>query len=91
MIEKVDQALSRFEELRPDVMAITGDHSTPAIFKAHSWHPTPVVMSGKWIRPDRVAEFNENAALCGGLGRFEARYLMNELLAAAGRLNKYGA
>jgi len=90
MIEKVDQALSRFEELRPDIMAITGDHSTPALFKAHSWHPTPVVMAGKWVRPDRVAEFNENAALCGGLGRFEARFL-NELLAAAGRLNKYGA
>lgn len=91
MIEEVDRALSRLLDLRPDVMAITGDHSTPAVFKGHSWHPVPVVMAGTYVRPDRVTAFNENAAILGGLGRFEARYLINELLAAAGRLNKYGA
>ncbi|MHB9028328.1 MAG: 2,3-bisphosphoglycerate-independent phosphoglycerate mutase [Candidatus Latescibacterota bacterium] len=91
MIEQVDQALPCLLELRPDVIAISGDHSTPAMYKAHSWHPVPVVMAGKWVRPDKVTQFNENAAIQGGLGRFEARYLMNEMLATAGRLNKFGA
>lgn len=91
MIEEVDRALPRILDLKPDVIAVTGDHSTPAVFKAHSWHPVPVVMAGTWVRPDTVTAFNENAAVCGGLGRFEARFLINELLAAGSRLIKYGA
>jgi 2,3-bisphosphoglycerate-independent phosphoglycerate mutase len=78
-------------DLHPDVIAVTGDHSTPSVYKAHSWHPVPVVMAGKHIRPDKVNAFSESAAICGGLGRFEAKYLMTELLAAAERLTKYGA
>ena len=31
------------------------------------------------------------AAICGGLGQFEAVYLMPLLLANAGRLEKFGA
>ena len=91
MIEEVDRALPRIFDLKPDVIAVTGDHSTPAVFKGHSWHPVPVVIAGTYVRPDRVTSFSENAAICGGLGRFEARFLINELLAAGGRLTKYGA
>ena len=91
MIEEVDRALPRILALKPDVIAVTGDHSTPAIYKGHSWHPVPVTMAGTWIRPDAVTSFGETAAIQGGLGRFEARYLINELLAAAERLAKYGA
>lgn len=91
MIEEVDRNLTCLLDLHPDVIAVTGDHSTPAMFKGHTWHPVPVVMAGKWVRPDRVTEFTESAAINGGLGRFEARYLMNELMAAAGRLTKFGA
>ncbi|MFA6471530.1 MAG: phosphoglycerate mutase, partial [Candidatus Latescibacterota bacterium] len=90
-IEEVDKALPCILDLHPDVIAVTGDHSTPAVYKAHSWHPVPVVMAGKYIRPDKVNAFNESEAVCGGLGRFEAQYLMNELLASAERLSKYGA
>ncbi len=91
MIEEVDRTLPRLLDLNPDVIAITGDHSTPAIYKGHSWHPVPVLMAGTWVRPDAVTSFSEVAAIQGGLGRFEAKYLINELLAAAGRITKFGA
>jgi len=90
-IEEVDKALPRILELSPDVVAVTGDHSTPSVYKAHSWHPVPVVMSGESVRPDDVTAFGERAAINGGLGRFEAHLLMNELLAAAGKITKFGA
>ncbi len=90
-IEEVDKALPCILALKPDVIAITGDHSTPSICKAHSWHPVPVVMAGKYVRTDAVTSFGETAAITGGLGRFEGHYLMNELLAAAGKITKYGA
>jgi 2,3-bisphosphoglycerate-independent phosphoglycerate mutase len=91
MIEEVDRTLPRLLDLNPDVIAISGDHSTPAMYKGHSWHPVPVVMAGTWVRPDAVTSFSEVAAIQGGLGRFEAKYLINELLATAGRITKFGA
>lgn len=90
-IEDVDKALPCILDLNPDVIAVTGDHSTPAVLKGHSWHPVPVVMNGKLVRPDGVKQFGETAAVCGGLGRFDAHLLIGELLAAAGKLTKFGA
>ena len=91
MVEEVDRALPCLLDLRPDVIAVTGDHSTPSVYKGHTWHPVPVLMAGTWVRPDAVTSFGETAAIQGGLGRFEAKHLINELLASAGRLTKYGA
>ncbi len=90
-IEEVDRAMPDILSLKPDVFAITGDHSTPAVYGAHSWHPVPILMSGKLIRPDAVKTFGETAAVSGGLGRFEARFLINELLAASEKITKFGA
>lgn len=90
-IEEVDSALPCILEIKPDVIAVTGDHSTPSVYKAHSWHPVPLVMAGTYIRPDNVKTFGERAAINGGLGRFDARYMINELLAAAGKSTKFGA
>lgn len=90
-IEEVDKAMPRILTLKPDVIAVTGDHSTPAVYGAHSWHPVPIVMAGKYVRPDAVKTFGETAAISGGLGRFEACYLINELLAASEKITKYGA
>lgn len=90
-IEEFDKALPRILDLKPDVVAVTGDHSTPSVFKAHSWHPVPILMAGECVRPDNVSVFGEKAAINGGLGRFEAQYIMNELLATAGKIKKYGA
>lgn len=91
MIEKLDAVLPRIRELSPDVLIVTGDHSTPSKLKSHSWHPVPVVLWANTARPDGVTEFGERQCLQGGLGQFEAKYLMCLAMAHALRLGKYGA
>ncbi len=91
MIEKFDEIVPRVEALDPAVLIVTGDHSTPAAMKSHSWHPVPTVLVAKTCRPDGCQTFGERAALAGGLGHFEAKYLMTLALAHAGRLEKFGA
>ena len=91
-IEKVDALLPRALALDPDVLIITGDHSTPCLMKSHSWHPVPVLFYAKTCRPDTVTSFGERACLSGGLGnRMPAYELMPLALAHAGRLEKFGA
>ncbi len=91
MIERLDAEIPRLRALNPDVLIVTGDHSTPSRLKSHSWHPVPTLLVAKSARPDRVTEFGEEACLRGGLGQFQAKHLMALALAHAGRLGKYGA
>jgi 2,3-bisphosphoglycerate-independent phosphoglycerate mutase len=91
MIEAFDAIVPRVEALKPDVLLVTGDHSTPAKMASHSWHPVPVLLSAPTCRPDACQSFGETEALRGGLGQFEAIYLMPLALAHAGRLAKFGA
>ncbi|MFC1956779.1 2,3-bisphosphoglycerate-independent phosphoglycerate mutase [Chloroflexota bacterium] len=91
VIEEFDKALAEAINLEPDVMVVTGDHSTPAALKRHSWHPVPVLVYSKWCRPDRAVEFSESACLCGGLGHFPATQIMSQAMAQALKLTKYGA
>ena len=91
VIEQVDNALPKLIALQPDVIVVTGDHSTPALLKAHSWHPVPVLLYSKWCRPDRVSEFSESACILGGLGRFPATQIMPLAMANALKLTKFGA
>ncbi len=91
MIERLDAMMPRVRALNPDVLIVTGDHSTPSKMKSHSWHPVPTLILSKNCRPDAVTEFGEAACLRGGLGQFAAMYLMPLALAHAGRLGKYGA
>lgn len=92
LIERVDGHLPRLLALQPDVLVITGDHSTPSVLKSHSWHPVPVLLHAAHCRPDMVERFGERACLAGGLGpRFPATDLITLALANAGRLKKYGA
>jgi len=90
-IEEVDVEIPRILELDPDVLVVTGDHSTPALLKMHSWHPSPLLLRSRWERKDPVEVFGEGACARGGLGIFQARHLMGLMLANALRLNKYGA
>jgi len=90
-IEEVDAALPLLLKLEPDVLIITGDHSTPATLAMHSWHPVPFMLRSKWCRPDRVTEFSEQACLAGGLGRFPAIEIMPLAMANALKLDKFGA
>ncbi len=90
-IEEVDRLLPRITALEPAVLVVTGDHSTPAALGGHSWHPVPVVLAAKTCRPDRVERFGERDCLFGGLGRMPMQELMGQVLAHAGRLEKFGA
>ncbi|MEE8174787.1 MAG: 2,3-bisphosphoglycerate-independent phosphoglycerate mutase [Dehalococcoidia bacterium] len=91
VIEEVDGLLPRLLGLEPEVVVVTGDHSTPAVLKGHSWHPVPLILHSKWCRPDRVAEFSETACARGGLGRFPATAVMPLAMANALKLIKFGA
>jgi 2,3-bisphosphoglycerate-independent phosphoglycerate mutase len=91
MIERFDAEIPKVRALGPDVLVVTGDHSTPSKMRSHSWHPVPVVLSARTCRTDGVTEFGESQCLRGGLGQFQAMYLLPLAMAHAGRLAKYGA
>lgn len=90
-IEELDAAIPRIEALSPDVLIVTGDHSTPSRLKGHSWHPVPTLLAADTCRPDGLDGFSERACLRGGLGIFPAKHLMLLAMAHALRLGKYGA
>ncbi len=90
-IEELDSVIPRVTGLKPDVLIVTGDHSTPSFLKTHSWHPVPTVLVSDCCRTDGCQAYGENECLRGGLGQFEAKYLMPLAMANAGRLGKYGA
>jgi 2,3-bisphosphoglycerate-independent phosphoglycerate mutase len=91
VIEEVDRALPQILALKPDVLAITGDHSTPAALSGHSWHPVPCLLYSKWCRPDRLQKFGESSCRQGSIGLSQATSLMPQLMAHALKLTKYGA
>jgi len=91
ILEQVDNLLPELIDMQPDVIVVTGDHSTPALLKAHSWHPVPVFLHSKWCRPDKVSEFSESACILGGLGRISATQIMPLAMANALKLTKFGA
>lgn len=92
VIEGVDTALPTLIDLKPDVLIITGDHSTPALYRAHTWHPVPTLLWAPATHmTDRAQAFGERECIAGGLGQFPATDLMPLALAHANRLQKYGA
>ena len=91
IIEEVDAEIPRLLALRPEVVVVTGDHSTPAAFKAHSWHPVPVLLWSKWCRPDGAPRFTERECRYGNIGHVRAAELMPLIMAHAERLTKFGA
>jgi len=91
IIEQIDRAIANLITMEPDVIVVTGDHSTPALLKGHSWHPVPILLYSKWCRPDKASEFSESACLLGGLGRFPATQIMLLAMANALKLDKFGA
>lgn len=91
VIRQVDKLLPMVLELKPDVLTLTGDHSTPSQMKAHSWHPVPTLMNAKFGRPDNTKTFGERECAYGLLGTFPAHDLMVLMMAKSLRLNKFGA
>ena len=91
-IEHVDAEVPRIMRLEPDVIIVTGDHSTPSVLRSHSWHPVPVLIRSRYCRRDPVERFGERACMAGGLGpRIPATSLVPIAVANALRLDKYGA
>ena len=90
-IERFDAAVPDLVALGPDVVVVTGDHSTPAQMAAHSWHPVPVLVRGDRCGRDEVDRFGERWCRAGGLALRPSVELMPLVLAPAGRLAKYGA
>ncbi|HAV65414.1 MAG TPA: phosphonopyruvate decarboxylase-related protein [Verrucomicrobiales bacterium] len=90
-IEDLDNALPLLLEKRPDVLAITGDHSTPCKVKGHSWHPQPVLLHSEFSGSDKLDRFTETGSNLGSLGSFEAKHLLRLMQANALMFDKFGA
>jgi len=91
VLEEFDALLPKILELNPDVLIITGDHSTPSAMKGHSWHPVPVLINSRFVWGRTSKGFTERECLKGELGIFPGHKLMQLALAHAGRLKKFGA
>jgi 2,3-bisphosphoglycerate-independent phosphoglycerate mutase len=90
-IEELDAALPILLQKKPEVLAITGDHSTPVTLKGHSWHPQPVLLTSAYSGSDKLDRFTETGANMGSLGVFEAKYLMRLMQANGKMFDKFGA
>jgi 2,3-bisphosphoglycerate-independent phosphoglycerate mutase len=90
-IEYLDTAIPILLRKKPDVIAITGDHSTPVSVKGHSWHPQPVLLHSAYSGSDKLERFTETGANIGSLGVFESKYLIRLMQANAKMFDKFGA
>ena len=90
-IEEIDRFIPRLFALKPDVLVITSDHSTPTPLRGHSWHPNPFVLVSPNAQPDGVKALTEIECSRGMLGRFQSIYAMPLMLAHALKLKKFGA
>ena len=89
-LEALDACIERLVEMQPDVLVVAGDHSTPAILAAHSWHPVPLLIHSAWTEGEGIEKFTERACTTGSLGSLPATELMLLAMAHAGKLLKYG-
>lgn len=90
-LEEVDRGIPPLLKLKPQVLVVTGDHSTPALLKGHSWHPNPVLLHSPYVRPDRIRRFTERECQKGQMGTLSATSLMPLMLAHGLKLKKFGA
>ena len=91
LLEAFDTHVPALLDMAADVLVIAGDHSTPAVMAAHSWHPVPFLLHANTAFPDQTTTFSERACMQGGLGRFPATDAMHLMLAHAGKLAKFGS
>jgi 2,3-bisphosphoglycerate-independent phosphoglycerate mutase len=92
VIEAFDRELPRILALAPDVILLTGDHSTPGSMAGHSWHPVPFLLFGPRCEPDGLPRFEEGCCRRGAMGSsVPGTSLLRLALANAGKLAKFGA
>lgn len=90
-IEAVDAVMPRILALEPGAVIVTGDHSTPAKLRSHSWHPVPSLIWSPKAMPSQAAGFGERECASGSLGTFHATNLIPLAMGHAGRLKRFGA
>ena len=90
-IEAVDQIISDLLALNPTVVIVTGDHSTPAKLRSHSYHPVPTLFWGEDVIADNAIAFGERASETGSMGVFHATEMIPWAMGYAGRLARFGA
>lgn len=90
-IEEVDAIIPRILALNPGTVVVTGDHSTPALLRNHSWHPVPTLLWSRLAMPDAAQSFGERECARGNLGIFHATTILPQAMAHAGRLTRFGA
>jgi len=91
IIEETDKIIPLILSLKPDVLVITGDHSTPVKMKSHSWHEVPILLYSRFLNKDEVCSFGERSCMRGGLGHILHSDIMPLMMAHGLRLNKFGA
>ena len=89
-LEFVDARIPRLRGLGMDTLVVAGDHATPAIMGAHSWHRVPLAINSKITRGDGVDAFSEPQCATGSIGAVPATSVMMLALAHAGKLQKFG-
>ncbi len=90
-LERFDAFVPAIRELGPDVLIVSGDHSTPSVLAAHGWQPVPALVWSRYCGADPVTAFTERACAAGTLGLIPAHHLMSIVMANALRLTKFGA
>lgn len=63
------------------VLAVTADHATSCVRKAHTADPVPIVVAGAGVSPDGVATFGERAAADGSIGQIRGVDILPRLTA----------
>ena len=91
IIEEADRYLSSIKNIKFGAIAITGDHSTPALLKSHSWHTLPILINSPYAIPDDAKRLTERECAKGILGRIYSKEIMYLLLAHSLKLDKFGA
>ncbi|CAI7991996.1 Probable 2,3-bisphosphoglycerate-independent phosphoglycerate mutase [Geodia barretti] len=89
-LEALDARIARLLELQPDALVVAGDHSTPAILGAHSWHAVPLLIHSAWTKGEGIEAFAERACATGSLGRIPATEVMMLAMAHAERRSIFG-
>jgi 2,3-bisphosphoglycerate-independent phosphoglycerate mutase len=85
VIEVIDGAF--FGEVLPmidrsrTIVAVTADHSTSCLRKAHTAEPVPLLVSGGPVQPDGTTSFGERACAAGSLGQLRGVDIVPRLAA----------
>jgi 2,3-bisphosphoglycerate-independent phosphoglycerate mutase len=89
-IASFDRAVPAIMRLDPDVLSVTGDRTSPAIEEGDTWHPVPLLMTGRRTLPDETHYFSELGCARGVLGTVRACDVLTVALAHADRLEPFG-